>query len=126
MARLWILLTLGVAAAIAGVAWYVMPPGKPHGYAGLEFSVMTPAAAARAPLLTSRGALIYEVAEASPADKAGLHPGEVVAVLNAGNVMPLVVPNSQGKIEIQRIPSAAMVNFAQRADLVNDALAAEP
>ena len=52
--------------------------------------------------------------------------GEVVAVLNAGNVMPLVVPNSQGKIEIQRIPSAAMVNFAQRADLVNDALAAEP
>ena len=82
MARLWILLTLGVAAAIAGVAWYVMPPGKPHGYAGLEFSVMTPAAAARAPLLTSRGALIYEVAEASPADKAGLHPGEVVAAID--------------------------------------------
>lgn len=87
MARLWILLTLGVAAAIAGVAWYVMPPGKPHGYAGLEFSVMTPAAAARAPLLTSRGALIFDVADASPADKAGLHSGEVVAAIDGAPII---------------------------------------
>jgi len=86
MARLWILLTLGVAAAIAGVAWYVKPPAKPQGYAGLEFSVMTPAAAARAPLLTSRGALIYDVADASPADRAGLHPGEVVAAIDGAPV----------------------------------------
>jgi hypothetical protein len=86
MARIWILAALGVAVAVAGVAWYVHPPGKPRGYAGLEFSVMTPAAAARAPLLTSRGALIYDVAEASPADKAGLHAGEVVAAIDGAPV----------------------------------------
>src|SRR5271154_4420193 len=82
MARLGILLALGVAAAIAGVIWYVHPPSKPRGYAGLEFSVMTPAAAARAPLLTSRGALIYAVAADSPADKAGIHAGDVVAAID--------------------------------------------
>jgi PDZ domain len=82
MARLGILLALGVAAAIAGVIWYVHPPSKPRGYAGLEFSVMTPAAAARAPLLTSRGALIYAVAAGSPADKAGIHAGDVVAAID--------------------------------------------
>lgn len=86
MARLEILVAMGVAAAVAGIAWYVAPPGKPHGYAGLEFSVMTPAAAARAPLLTSRGALIYDVADASPADKAGLHAGEVVAAIDGDPV----------------------------------------
>jgi hypothetical protein len=86
MARLWILVVLGVAVAAAGVAWYVAPPGKPKGYAGLEFSAMTPAAAARAPLLTSRGALIFDVADASPADKAGLHPGEVVAAIDGSPI----------------------------------------
>jgi hypothetical protein len=87
MARLEILLAMGVAAAVAGVAWYVAPPGKPQGYAGLEFSVMTPAAAARAPLLTSRGALINDVADASPAGKAGLHPGEVVAAIDGNPII---------------------------------------
>jgi hypothetical protein len=82
MARWWILLGLGVAAAIAGVIWYVHPPSKPRGYSGLEFSVMTPAAAARAPLLTSRGALIVAVAADSPADKAGIHAGAVVAAID--------------------------------------------
>src|ERR1700749_2306177 len=86
MARPWILLTLGVTAAVAGVSWYVTPPKKPHGYAGVEFSVMTPAAAARAPLLTSRGALIYEVAADSPGDKAGPHPGEVVAAIDGAAI----------------------------------------
>jgi hypothetical protein len=86
MARMWTLVTLGVAAAIAGVAWYVAPPAKPRGYAGVEFSVMTPAAAARAPLLTSRGALIYQVDPDSPADKAGIHPGEVVAAIDGAAI----------------------------------------
>ena len=79
-------MTLGVAVAVAGVAWYVAPPGKPRGYAGLEFSDMTPAAAARAPLLTTRGALIYDVAADSPADKAGLHAGEVVAAIDGAPI----------------------------------------
>jgi PDZ domain len=86
MARWWILLVLGVAVAVAGVAWYVKPPGKPRGYAGLEFSVMTPGAAARAPLLTSRGALIYDVAADSPAARAGIHAGEVVAAIDGAPI----------------------------------------
>ncbi|HWY61810.1 MAG TPA: PDZ domain-containing protein [Rhizomicrobium sp.] len=82
MARLWILVTLGVAASVGGVAYYVTPPTKPRGYAGMEFAVMTPAAAARAPLLTSRGALITKVDEKSPAAGAGIHAGEVVAAID--------------------------------------------
>jgi len=82
MARFWILLTFGVAASIAGVAWYVAPPMKPSGYAGVEFSVMTPAAFARAPLLTSRGALIAKVDDDSPAAQAGIHAGEVAAAID--------------------------------------------
>jgi hypothetical protein len=86
MARFWILLTVGVAAAIAGVAWYVAPPMKPRGYAGVEFSVMTPAAFARAPLLTSRGALIAKVDDDSPAARAGIHAGEVVAAIDGAPI----------------------------------------
>src|SRR4051812_10464361 len=82
MARLWILAALVVAVAIAGVAYYVTPPMKPRGYAGVQFAVMTPGAAARAPLLTSRGALITHVEEQSPAARAGIHAGEVVAAID--------------------------------------------
>ena len=98
--RVWILLTLGVAAAIAGVAWYVAPSAKPHGYAGVEFSVMTPGAAARAPLLTSRGALIFAVADGSPADKAGLHSGDVVAAID-GNAITSA-PQASGIVRQHR------------------------
>jgi hypothetical protein len=80
MRRLAIILVLLICAA--GVAWYVAPPKKPRGFSGLEFSVMTPSAAARAPLLTTRGALIYSVVPDSPADKAGIKPGEVAAAID--------------------------------------------
>src|SRR5580693_5468916 len=80
MRRLAILGILLICAA--GVAWYVAPPKKPRGFSGLEFSVMTPSAAARAPLLTTRGALIYSVLPDSPADKAGIKPGEVAAAID--------------------------------------------
>jgi hypothetical protein len=100
MARLEILLAICVTAAIAGVAWYIAPPGKPKGYAGLEFSVMTPAAAARAPLLTSPGALIFDVAEASPADKAGLHSGEVVAAIDGSPITS--APQAAGIVRSHR------------------------
>jgi len=82
MVRLWLLTILGAAAFVAGVAWYVHPPSKPLGYAGVEFSAMTPGAAHRAPLLDSRGALVYRVEAASPADRAGIHAGEVVAAID--------------------------------------------
>jgi membrane-associated protease RseP (regulator of RpoE activity) len=71
-----------VIACAAGVAWYVMPPPAPRGFSGLEFATMTRAAAARAPLLTSRGALIYEVADDSPAAAAAIKPGAVVAAID--------------------------------------------
>ncbi|HXB53103.1 MAG TPA: PDZ domain-containing protein, partial [Rhizomicrobium sp.] len=103
----------GVAAAAAGVAWYVKPPGKPQGYAGLEFSVMTPAAAARAPLLTSRGALIYDVAADSPAALAGIHSGEVVAAIDGTPI------NSADQ-------AAGIVRVHRQGDRVNFTLFDEP
>jgi hypothetical protein len=113
MARWWILLMLGITASVAGVAWYVKPPGKPHGYAGLEFSVMTPGAAARAPLLTSRGALIYDVAADSPAAQAGIHPGEVVAAIDGTPI------NSADQ-------AAGIVRVHHQGDRVNFTLFDEP
>ena len=82
MARWTILIVLGVAAAVAGVVWYVHPPGKPRGYAGVEFSAMTAAATHRAPFLKSRGALVHDVADSSPAAGAGLAVGQVVAAID--------------------------------------------
>src|SRR6516225_386076 len=70
-------------ACVAGVAFYVAPPPAPRGFSGLEFSAMTPAAAARAPLLSVRGALILNVVADSPAAQAGIKPGEVAAAINA-------------------------------------------
>jgi hypothetical protein len=113
MTRWWILLVLGVGAAVAGVAWYVKPPDKPRGYAGLEFSVMTPAAAARAPLLTSHGALIYDVAADSPAAEAGIHSGEVVAAIDGTPI------NSADQ-------AAGIVRVHHRGDRVNFTLFDEP
>jgi len=69
-------------ACMGGVAWYVYPASAPLGFSGIEFATMTRAAAARAPLLTARGALIYEVAQNSPAAKAAIAPGEVVAAID--------------------------------------------
>jgi hypothetical protein len=80
MARL-----LGLALfiiCVGGVAWYVAPPKAALGFSGLEFATMTRAAAARAPLLTTRGALIYNVVADSPAARVGIKPGEVVAAID--------------------------------------------
>ena len=82
MARLW----LGVLAVIAlgalGVAWWVARPTAPRGYAGIEFAQVTEAAAARTPLLSTRGALVTAVAEKSPAAQAGIKVGAVVAAID--------------------------------------------
>jgi hypothetical protein len=69
-------------ACVGGVAWYVAPASAPLGFSGIEFATMTRAAAARAPLLTTRGALIYEVVQNSPAANAAITPGEVVAAID--------------------------------------------
>lgn len=44
--------------------------------------------------------------------------GEVVAVLSAGNIIQQVKVDDAGNIHVERAPSAVMVNFAQRADLL--------
>jgi hypothetical protein len=113
MARIWILVTLAVAAAIAGVVIYVKPPMKPRGYAGVEFAVMTPAAAARAPLLKSRGALIAQVDQESPAARAGIHAGEVVAAIDgtpinsADQAAGIVRAHRQGELAVFTLFDAA-------------------
>jgi pSer/pThr/pTyr-binding forkhead associated (FHA) protein len=45
--------------------------------------------------------------------------GEVVAILSAGNIIGQVSVNA-GKISVIRAPSAAMVNYAQRVDILAD------
>ena len=87
MARLWLGVLLFVALGAVAVAWLVARPPQPLGYSGLEFARMTGAAAARAPLLSTRGALVQEVAADSPADRAGIKPGAVVAVIDGVTIL---------------------------------------
>jgi hypothetical protein len=82
MARLWLCVLLVVALGGAGVAWLIARPPSPRGYSGLEFAQMTGAAAARAPLLAARGALVQQVAAESPAAHAGIKAGAVVAAID--------------------------------------------
>ena len=82
MARLWLGVFFAVGLGAFVVARLVASPPEPHGYAGLEFARVTGAAAARAPFLATRGALVAEVLPASPADRAGIKPGAVVAAID--------------------------------------------
>src|SRR5258708_28958560 len=79
MARLWLGVLVVVALGAFGVAWMIARPPAPKGYSGLEFAQMTGAAAARAPLLATHGALVLAVADNSPASRAGIPAGAVVA-----------------------------------------------
>jgi V8-like Glu-specific endopeptidase len=46
--------------------------------------------------------------------------GKVVAILNAGNVTAQISLGGDGAPKVERAPSAALVNFAQRVDLLKD------
>lgn len=46
--------------------------------------------------------------------------GEVVGILNGGNITAQVVLAADGKATVARAPSAAMINFAQRVDLLGE------
>ena len=46
--------------------------------------------------------------------------GEVIALLSAGNIIGQVQVGPDGSAQVIRAPSAAMVNFAQRADLLQE------
>ncbi len=82
MARMGTALILAVVCAAGFVAWISWPKPKPRAYAGLEFAAMTPAATARTPMLEQGGALIQNVDKDSPAARAGILTGEVVAALD--------------------------------------------
>jgi len=82
MARLWLGVLFAIALGALGVAWLVARPPEPRGYSGLEFTRVTGAAAARAPLLSTHGALVEDVAADSPAARAGIKPGTVVVAVD--------------------------------------------
>jgi hypothetical protein len=75
-------------ALFAGAVLYAIHrPPKPRGFSGLEFAALTPAASARTPLLTKGGALVFQVADNSPARKAEIRPGEVVAAIDGEPIL---------------------------------------
>jgi hypothetical protein len=84
-----IAISFAVALALfAGAVLYALHrPPKLHGFSGLEFAPLTPAASARTPLLAMGGALVFQVADDSPADKAEIKPGEVVAAIDGEPIL---------------------------------------
>lgn len=46
--------------------------------------------------------------------------GEVVAILNAGNVFNVLIPTNSGDVGLQRVNTGALVNFAQRVDILSE------
>ena len=79
-----IAVSFAVALALfAGAVSYALHRApKPLGFSGLEFAPLTPAAAARTPLLVRGGALVLQVIGDSPAEKAKIEPGMVVAAID--------------------------------------------
>src|SRR5579872_6709126 len=86
MARLWLGVLVVVVLGAFVVARMIARPPPPKGYSGLEFAQLTGAAASRAPLLTTRGALVLHVAEDSPASRAGMRAGAVVAAIDGTSI----------------------------------------
>lgn len=84
-----IAVSFAVALALfAGAVLYAIHrPPKLRGFSGLEFARLTQAASARAPLLVKGGALVFQVADDSPADRARIKPGEVVAAIDGKPIL---------------------------------------
>jgi hypothetical protein len=84
-----IAVSFAVALALfAGAVLYAIHrPPRLHGFSGLEFAPLTQAASARTPLLAKGGALVFQVADDSPANKAEIKPGEVVAAIDGEPIL---------------------------------------
>ncbi len=77
-----------VLAFFAGAVLYAIHrQPRLHGFSGLEFAPLTQAASARTPLLARGGALVFRVTDDSPADKAAIKPGEVVAAIDGEPIL---------------------------------------
>ena len=80
-----------------------------HGYLGVTVQPVTPELAQSFGMDKARGALVANVAEGSPAAKAGLKPGDVIlsfdgqALANAGELPPLVGNSDVGKKATLRV-----------------------
>jgi hypothetical protein len=75
-------------ALFAGVVLYAIHRApRPRGFSGLQFTALTQAASARTPLLIRGGAQIAAVMDDSPADKAKIKPGQVVAAIDGKPVL---------------------------------------
>jgi hypothetical protein len=90
MLRGWKGIAVLVAVALAffagAVLYSIHRQAKPRGFSGLEFARLTPSASARTPLLDRGGVLIQDVAADSPAAKAGIKPGEVLAAIDGAPI----------------------------------------
>jgi hypothetical protein len=86
MARLWLGVMIAIGLGAVTVAWLIARPPPAKGYSGLEFARTTDAAYARAPLMSERGALVSDVAADSPAARAGIKPGAVVAAIDGTQI----------------------------------------
>jgi hypothetical protein len=90
MSRTWLGIGISVCVALAlfagAVLYAIHRPPRPRGFSGLEFAALTPAASARTPLLDKGGALVFQVAADSPAEKAKIKPGDVVAAIDGKQV----------------------------------------
>ena len=86
MFRGWYGITLSITVALAlfaGAVFYaVHHQPESAGFLGLEFKALTPAAAARTPMLDRGGALISNVMAESPAAIAKIRPGEVIGAID--------------------------------------------
>ncbi|HET7084514.1 MAG TPA: PDZ domain-containing protein [Rhizomicrobium sp.] len=79
--------TIALALLAAAVLYAVHRAPAPRGFSGLQFAALTPAAAARTPLLGRGGALVQQVIGDSPADKAKIEPGMVVAAIDGVRIV---------------------------------------
>src|SRR5690606_9782031 len=86
MGRLFALCCAAVLL-FAGTVWYAqVTPPAPLGYSGLQFTRLTAGASGRTPAL-DRGALVLAVDAGSPAEKAGIQAGAVVAAIDGEKIL---------------------------------------
>lgn len=84
-----IIVSFAVALALfsGAVLFAIHRPPRSRGFSGLEFAQLTQAASARTPLLAKGGALVFQVADDSPADKADIKQGEVVSAIDGEPIL---------------------------------------
>src|SRR4051812_37099386 len=111
------ILAIATAAILlfAGAVWYAqhLPP-PPLGYAGLQFAPLTPAASGRTPDL-DKGALVLAVEPQSPAAKAGIQDGAVIAAIDGEKIAS--ARQAADKISAYRAGASARLTLYQPGEV---------